>query len=244
MNAPEAETGVPAPRGRWEFNEAVAAKFDEHVRASVPDYEAIQLTAAALAEFYAPDGGTVHDYGCSTGQTLGLIAGTAEKAGKRLRLTGWDASEPMIAKAKATRAPGIGFNVGRIPEVLDTNHAAGLRMNFGCFLYTLQFLTAENRARALRAAYETLEDGGALFVVEKVFGGSPWAHDLTSQLYAEMKLNNGLTAEQVIAKTRSLRGVMHPLTVAENERAFERAGFDRHELIYRRLSFAGWIVQK
>jgi tRNA (cmo5U34)-methyltransferase len=239
-STPEAETGVPAPRGRWEFNTAVAEKFDEHVRKSVPDYEAIQFTAAALCDWFAPAGGTVMDFGCATGQTLGMIAGT--NAGKSLRLVGYDGSEAMITKAQNMRAKGITWQQGWLPGCLEIGRDQPI--NFALFLYTLQFLTPEDRARTLKAAADRLAPGGALFVVEKVFGSTPAFHDLTSQLYAEMKLTNGLTPDEVQAKARSLRGVMHPLTVAENEAAFRAAGLTRHELIYRRLSFAGWIVTK
>ena len=238
---PEAEAGVPAPTGRWEFNEAVAAKFDEHVRASVPDYEAIQFTAAALCDWFAPHGGTVCDFGCSTGQTLGLIRGEASRTGKQLVLQGYDASAAMVAKARAMRDASIFFEEGRLPDVLET---LSYGFSFATFLYTLQFVPHDARARALKAAASHVDPSGAIFVVEKVFASTPEFHDITSQLYAEMKLANGLTAEQVQAKARSLRGVMHPLTVAGNEAAFRAAGFSRIELIYRRLSFAGWIVQK
>jgi tRNA (cmo5U34)-methyltransferase len=234
----EAEQGVPAPRGRWEFNEAVAAKFDEHVRRSVPDYEAIQYTAAALCDWFAPDGGRVVDFGCATGQTLGIING--QNRTKSLFLNGVDASEAMLAKARETRAANIIFEQGTLPEWLAHSHG----FNFGIALYTLQFLEPHKRRRFLQLASEKIHGGGGLFIVEKVFASTPHFHDLTTQLYTEMKLTNGLTPEEVQAKARSLRGVMHPLTVAENEESFRAAGFSRIELIYRRLSFAGWIVQK
>jgi hypothetical protein len=59
-----------APAVRFEFNEQVAAVFDDMLNRSIPFYrEVISLTAGILARTLAP-GDTVYDLGCSTGTTL------------------------------------------------------------------------------------------------------------------------------------------------------------------------------
>jgi tRNA (cmo5U34)-methyltransferase len=89
-----------------------------------------------------------------------------------------------------------------------------------------------------------LKRGGGFFVVEKVLGSIPEFQDITQSLYWEMKLENGLSPDEVLNKAAALRGQMFPMTVAENEALFRRVGFVRYELVYRHLQFAGWLLMK
>lgn len=233
-NAPAVDGGITAPRSGFVFDEHVAPKFDSHVRKSVPDYDYLQTLAGQLSDWFVRDGGTVIDIGASTGESLCRVRD--RNPAKKLRLLGYDNSTAMIQQAKEKGIEVIFSDAGELLKVLP--------FNYGLALYTLQFLRPGERHRILSTLYSCMMDGGALFVVEKVLGSVPEFQDLTAQLYWDMKLRNGLNPEEVLNKAAALRGVMHPITVEENEHAFRKVGFQRIELIYRNLQFAGWIVQK
>lgn len=230
----EAGQGIETTRSNWVFDEAVAPKFDEHVRKSVPDYERIQDMAATYADWFVQEGGTVVDLGAATGETLQRIR--ARNPDKKIEVLGYDNSRAMIAKAKEK---GVDVHFCDL-SLLTQIHGH----DYGVALYTLQFLRPGAKQTVLSVCYDSLKRGGGFFVVEKVLGSIPEFQDISQQLYWDMKMANGLSPEEVLHKAAALRGQMFPATVAENEALFRRVGFARYELVYRHLQFAGWLLMK
>jgi tRNA (cmo5U34)-methyltransferase len=230
----EAGQGIETTRSNWVFDEKVAPHFDEHVRKSVPDYDRIQDLAASFGDWFLQDGGTVIDLGASTGETLLRIQSRNPK--KDIKVIGYDNSRAMIQQAKAKGVDVHFCDLSMLTQI--SGH------DYGVSLYTLQFLRPGAKQTVLSVCYDSLKRGGGFFVVEKVLGSIPEFQDMTQSLYWDMKLENGLSPQEVLNKSAALRGQMFPQTVAENEALFRRVGFVRYELVYRHLQFAGWLLMK
>ena len=57
-------------------------------------------------------------------------------------------------------------------------------------------------------------------------------------------MSNGFTEKEIIAKTKSLKGVLEPFTTSENLRFLKRAGFKDFVTIQKNLNFEGFLAIK
>ena len=57
-----------------------------------------------------------------------------------------------------------------------------------------------------------------------------------------MKLEHGYTAEEILAKTRSLTGVLEPFSTAGNLGLLQRAGFTDIMTIFKYVCFEGFLA--
>ena len=110
-------------------------------------------------------------------------------------------------------------------------------------LPTLQFINIKDRKRILNKIYNQLNDGGALFVVEKVRTDIPLIHDIYNDLYYDFKREN-LVDKEILDKNQSLRGVMKPITVEDNLSLIKEAGFSKVDIFSKYLNFTGFIAIK
>ena len=68
--------------------------------------------------------------------------------------------------------------------------------------------------------------------------------DIATGLYNEFKIKSGYTNEEILAKSRSLKGVLEPFSTAGNIQMFERAGFKDIVSIYKYICFEGFLCIK
>ena len=59
-----------------------------------------------------------------------------------------------------------------------------------------------------------------------------------------MKLSNGLTEQEVFAKSRAIRGIMIPNTVQENIEMLQEVGFKDVDIFFKWCNFVGFIAIK
>ena len=111
-------------------------------------------------------------------------------------------------------------------------------------ILTLQFINIEDREKILKNVYQGLNKGGAFILVEKVNGEFVQSHEIMNQIYHDFKLENGLTYEEVIKKSQSIRGVLKPLTLKQNKRMLEEAGFKDIDTWFKWNNFVGIIAVK
>jgi tRNA (cmo5U34)-methyltransferase len=229
-------TAVP---GDWRFDDQVAEHFDSHVRKSVPLYDHFQGMVVEVSEWFVRDNMAIYDLGCATGQTIALLR-DKHRAKRALRFVGIDNSYAMTQKARE-KCPEdhVNFLCQNLSEV-PGYAGAGLVVA----VYTLQFLSLDERRRVLSRIQRDLAEGGALIVVEKVHGETALFEDIWVELHWDMKLRAGFTCDQVIAKARSLRGVMVPLTLSENMRLLREVGFGHVDVFAKMYNFAGFVAVK
>jgi len=110
--------------------------------------------------------------------------------------------------------------------------------------YTLQFVKPKFRQLVIDRIYQALNWGGAFLMFEKVRACDARFQDIMSTLYVDYKLEQGYNAEQIVAKTRSLKGVLEPFSTQGNTDLLRRAGFVDLMTVMKYVCFEGYLAIK
>jgi tRNA (cmo5U34)-methyltransferase len=222
----------------WRFDQDVAAVFDDMLARSIPDYETMREIVFAYGSRFVADGTYVVDYGCSLGRSLEPFI---DRFGARVRYVGIDNSSAMLDVARR-RLPLVEAGYVDLREEDLSTYFPPKPVSLTLSIFSLQFVSAEDRAAVLRRIHEATIRGGALVLAEKVLGSDALAQTTLVDEYHALKSRNGYSDEEIRAKARALRGVLVPLSAAENERALRAAGFETVELVWRAHNFATWLA--
>jgi tRNA (cmo5U34)-methyltransferase len=243
MPTPQARTPVDpilsAVPGQWRFDREVSKAFDSHVRRSVPGYEDVQWLVAELSEYALGDGCKVVDIGCSTGETLHRLS-HRHKNKQGLQWVGIEQSPTMVEQARS--------KLGDLPQLqLRCEQAQNSEAYSGAHLvtalYTLHFLPLGDRRSLLKRLAQEMAPGGMLLLVEKVLSEHTHHASAWTELAWDFKRSSGLSDEMILAKARSLRGVLSPLKPSELFVMLQQAGFTKVEPFYQWLGWAGYVAQ-
>ena len=229
---------IDADNAEWRFSGSASTHFDAHVARSVPYYADIHRLAVNLSDFFVHEGSLCYDLGCATGA---LTAALAEHHAERgVRIVGLDCEADMTRLARhRTRAL---TNVEIVQADVVDCELEPADLIIAC--YTLQFVAPRVRQQVFSKVHAALNWGGGFFVVEKVRAPDARFQDMMSTLYTDYKLEQGYTGDEIVAKTRSLKGVLEPFSSAGNLGLFERAGFVDVTSIFKYLCFEGFLAIK
>ena len=72
--------------------------------------------------------------------------------------------------------------------------------------YTIQFIHPRKRQDLINKIYETLNWGGAFIMFEKTRGNDARFQDIWTAIYSDFKIEQGYSPEEIINKSRSLKG--------------------------------------
>ena len=230
-----------APAEPFEFNEEVAAVFDDMLNRSIPFYrEVISMTAGILDRTLVP-GDTVYDLGCSTGTMLSHLAAQDWAAG--CRFVGVDSSPAMLAKARR-QAAELSL-AGRVSFVEgDITKAAIKGAGAVIVNYTLQFVEAARRPGFLARVYEGLRPGGILVLSEKIVSRTVEIDARFQEAYYRYKKGRGYSELEIANKREALENVLVPLSVGENRDMLRKAGFTGVETFFQWFNFVSFIACK
>lgn len=222
----------------WQFDQEVTNIFDEHVRQSVPLYRQLQDIVTNLSDFFINTDYPIYDLGCSTGETISKI--NSRHFNKKLKFIGIDESQSMILKAKEKTQfiDNVDFINTKIEDYIFEK-----KSNLILSILTLQFCPINRRQDVLLDIYNTLNKGGALILVEKAYPENVESHDIFTQLYHDLKEENGLTPLEIREKDKSLRSRLTPLTLEENIKNLNEIGF-KTDVFFKYLNFTGIICFK
>ena len=210
----------------WTFKSSeVAAKFEQHVKESLPWYELATGIVAHIVRAYVPVGGRIVDVGCSTGNIGRAIASTI--GARRASLAAIDDSEAMGA---VYDAPGRFI----CADAAEFDFAAEEPDLIVCFL-ALMFVPTRARGALLARMKQSLRPGGALIVFDKMIPQPGYRGTVAYRLTLAAKRDAGVSAEDVIAKELSISGIQRPMEPQE------LAGFAE---IFRFGDFAGFVWEK
>lgn len=234
------DVGIDSRRADWRFDAQVAGSFDGHVRKSVPLYDQIQAAVADLSDWFIGRQSVVYDIGCASGTTLATLI--PRHVGKEVSWVGIDEAEPMLdeARAKLLMFP----NVRLVRQSVPSREELIADASFVTAIFTLQFVPPRNRPAFVEQVYRGMVPGGAFVLVEKILGDDPFTDGVFVELYHAFKRNQGFTANQVVEKALSLRGVLIPDKVAEQERRLRTAGFRVVDRFFGWMNWAGWVAIK
>ena len=79
---------------------------------------------------------------------------------------------------------------------------------------------------------------------EKVRACDARFQDIMQTLYTDYKIEQGYSSEEIIAKTKSLKGILEPFSTQGNLDLLKRAGFVDIMNVFKHICFEGIIAIK
>tara|TARA_B110000858_G_scaffold27272_1_gene28596 strand:+ start:1525 stop:2244 length:720 start_codon:yes stop_codon:yes gene_type:complete len=232
---------LPLERANWTFNGKLVDSFDAHISRSVPLYKEGHDLICDMSDFFIKPNSICYEIGCSTG-TLTLELAAHHKNKPEAHFIGVDIEEDMIRKSCSKLNQVKGLNVSFLAE--DVTQLEMDQADLIVCYYTVQFINTSVRQRLIDKLYKTLNWGGALLLFEKVRGADARFQDILSALYHDYKLREGYSADEIIAKSRSLKGVLEPFSTQGNLDMLKRAGFVDINTVQKYLCFEGFLAIK
>lgn len=231
-------TGGVAP---FEFNEQVAAVFDDMLERSVPLYrESLVRQAQLIGRFYRP-GTRIYDLGCSHGN-LGMLV--LDELGERLReMVGVDNSLPMIERYRS-RLSKHACRDRVVTFVEDIRTISLTEVSVVVINLTLQFLPRLDRDQLLSRVYNALEPGGLLLLTEKTVQDDAELAALEQDFYYRFKAENGYSELEISRKREALETVLLPETLPQHLQRLQRVGFSQPLVWLKWFNFAGILCRK
>ena len=232
--------GLNARNAQWKFGGEVPDYFDSHASRSIPLYDEGHKLITDLSDFFLSTNSICYEIGCSTGTlTHRLAAHHTDFAGSRFIVI--DIEKNMIDKASEKIIPAQ-KNIKFIKDDILQYKFEPADMIVA--YYTVQFIRPSERQRLISKLYDCLQWGGALVLFEKVRGPDARFQDILTRLYDDYKLSQGYTAEEIISKSRSLKGVLEPFSTQGNLDLLKRAGFVDIMTVMKHLCFEGFLAIK
>lgn len=208
----------------WNFD-GMGEEFDTHVAAHLPGYADVQRLVTLFASFAVPTGGTVADLGASTGLTAALIREALPDRDLTFEL--YDSDVSMLSQA-AKRIPESHRHLRRLPCPLEHEGA-----DLTVAMWLLQFLSPADRVTVLKDALFSSARHGAILIASKTRHADSRWEDVAIAALDDYKTEQGVTAEERAAKTRSLRGVMHTVTGQGLLEELTEAGWHNPVILWR-----------
>jgi tRNA (cmo5U34)-methyltransferase len=228
---------ISAPNASWTFSGDVADNFEDHVSKSVPFYHEGHDLIVKLSDFFVKSDSVCYEFGSSTGILSHKLA--TRNTAKSGRFIGIDSVPEMVAYARNKyQAPNLAFEIG---DVLSFELEPS---DFIVSYYVVQFVRPSQRQELFNRIFNNLKWGGAFICFEKVRAPDARFQDMMTALYTDYKLDQGYNAEEIVGKSRSLKGVLEPFSSAGNLDLFKRAGFVDVMSIFKYVCFEGFIAIK
>ena len=223
---------------QFEFDEEVAAVFDDMLQRSVPFYKESQKITEFFALKNLKENGVLYDLGCSTASVLLNIH---RKLEVNANLVGLDNSEAMLAQAKR-KCEAYGVDI----EVLNADILEFEYKQADVFIsnYTLQFIRPLVREELLKKIASSLNKEGVFIFSEKVISHHSKLNKDLIECYYDFKKDQGYSEYEIMQKREALENVLVPYSEEENIKMALNCGFSHCEVVFRWANFATFIAVK
>jgi len=228
---------IDAKNANWKFNGSMVEHFEAHVKKSVPLYDEGHELIKKLSDYFVKDDSLCYELGSSAGTLTHKLA--QHHAFRNAKFTGIEIEQDMVNKANELyKSPNLSFICDDMNTM--TLEKADLIVSY----YTIQFIHPKLRQQLIDKIYESLNWGGAFILYEKVRANDARFQDIISNLYMEYKLDQGYQPKEIIAKAKSLKGVLEPFSTEGNIDMLKRAGFVDILTVQKYMNFEGFLVIK
>jgi len=238
---PNAGDGLEVDNANWNFKGDVAKNFDAHVSKSVPYYSDGHKLVCSISDFFIKKDSLIYELGCSTGELI-LKLSKYNKLKPDSKFIGIDIEKDMIKvaeeKKKELKINNVSFFVDDIVqyELESTDMIIAY--------YTIQFVRPSEKQRLIDKIFNALKWGGAFLMFEKVRANDARFQDMMTSIYHDYKLEQGYTPEEIITKSRSLKGILEPFSTQGNIDLLKRAGFVDILTVFKYVCFEGFLAIK
>ena len=195
-------------RGGWTFGGSTPLKFENHIKQSVPFYEEGHELIKNLSDYFLFENSNCYDIGCSTGSLLQKLSKFSNK--KKLNFFGLEIEKKMYDLTKKN----IKNNKVKNIKILN-NDIIKFKLkkcNLVISYYTIQFIHPSHRQKIFDKIYNSLNWGGAFIIFEKIRGNDARFDNILNSLYLDFKEKNNFNADEILNKSKSLRGVLEPFS--------------------------------
>jgi tRNA (cmo5U34)-methyltransferase len=230
--------GILAARAGWSFGGETPQYFDRHIGRSVPNYEAGHRLIEQVSDFFVRRDSVAYEIGTSTGTLLRQLA---KRHPHGTRWIGIDQERAMIEYARSVHNQNLVNVEYLLADACEVDYATS---DFIVSYYTVQFVPPRRRQTLIDLVYKSLYWGGAFVLFEKVRAPDARFQDMMTSLYVDYKLENGYSAQEVLGKASSLKGVLEPFSTRGNLDMLQRAGFVDVMTIYKHICFEGFLAIK
>jgi tRNA (cmo5U34)-methyltransferase len=228
---------IVAKNANWKFSGNMVDNFERHVKKSVPLYEEGHELIVNLSDYFIKNDSVCYELGSSTGRLSHKLAKHHEF--RDAKFIGIEIENDMVTKAdKLYSSPNLSFICD------DINSMSLEKADLIVSYYTIQFIHPKLRQEIVNKIYNALNWGGAFIMYEKVRANDARFQDIITNLYMEYKLEQGYSAEEIISKTKSLKGVLEPFSTEGNIDMLKRAGFIDILTVQKYMNFEGFLVIK
>jgi len=229
---------ITARNAGWTFSGDVPENFSEHVRRSIPLYDIGHDVVCKLSDYFVGNDSTCYEIGVSVGDLIGKLARHSQ--GKKAKWVGIDVEEGMVRKARENTLDLPNVTIELADAVLYDFDKSDFIVSY----YTIQFIPPKHRQNLINKIYESLNWSGAFVWFEKVRGPDARFQDMLTTLYTDFKLDQSFTPEEIVAKTRSLKGILEPFSTQGDLDLLRRAGFVDIMTVMKYLCFEGFLAIK
>ena len=234
---------IKTENANWKFSGEMVNDFESHVSKSVPIYNRGHELILKLSDFFIKNDSLVYDIGCSTGKLL-IDLVKHNKIKDQSKFIGLDVENDMINFAKINqkknKIKASKLNFFNEDAVTFEYHKSDFIISY----FTIQFIHPKHRQDLINNIYKSLDWGGAFLFFEKVRYNDARFQDIFTTLYNDYKLDMGYSHEEIINKTRSLKGVMEPFSTKGNLKMLKRAGFNDITTVIKDICFQGFLAIK
>ena len=223
---------------QFEFDEEVAAVFDDMLERSVPFYKESQKITQFFTHKNLSEGGIVYDLGCSTAS---LLLNIHRDLKVNATLIGLDNSEAMLKQARRKcEAYGVDIEVVNA-DILEYDYK---QADVFISNYTLQFIRPLVREELVKKIASNLQKEGVFIFSEKVISHEPKLNKDLIECYYDFKKTQGYSEYEIMQKREALENVLVPYSEEENITMAKNAGFKHCEVLFRWANFATFIAVK
>jgi len=229
---------IKVQNASWKFSGDTVKSFEEHIKRSVPYYEDGHKLIESLSDFFVKEDSKVYEIGSSTGKLIHSLS-KRHSHKQDAFFYGVELEKDMYEYAKKRYT---NKNLEFICD--DINLYEFEKSDLIISYYTVQFIHPKFRQLLIDKIYNSLEWGGAFVMFEKVRASDARFQDIITTLYMDFKLENGYSSEEIVAKQKSLKGVLEPFSSKANIEMLNRAGFEDTLTIFKYLNFEGLLAIK
>ena len=224
---------------QFEFDEEVAAVFDDMLARSVPFYKESQKITEFFALKNLKDDGVLYDLGCSTAT---LLLNIHRKLDTNSTLIGLDNSEAMLERAKSKcHVFGADDIVLEYADILEYEYKSA---DVFVSNYTLQFIRPLVREELVKKISSSLNKEGVFIFSEKVISHHSKLNKDLIECYYDFKKEQGYSEYEIMQKREALENVLVPYSEEENIKMAKNCGFSHCEVVFRWANFATFIAIK
>lgn len=228
---------IDAKNADWKFNGSMVDYFEEHVSKSVPLYTEGHELIMKLSDYFVKNDSVCYELGSSAGTLINKLA--EHHAFRDAKFIGIEIEKDMVKKANELyKSANLSFTCDDMTTMIFEK--SDLIVSY----YSIQFIYPKLRQELINKIYDSLNWGGAFILYEKVRANDARFQDIISNLYMEYKLDQGYEPKEIMAKAKSLKGVLEPFSTEGNIDMLKRAGFVDILSVQKYMNFEGFLIIK